>query len=643
MVRPIPLIAAALFFTSACGSTSTESVTGPSAPKCLVSLAGPAAAIGASGGAGTVTVTTQPECEWTAAAEAAWITELAPVSGQGNGQVQFQVVPNPSATARESAVAVNGQRALVRQNAAPCEPAVTVTGNQFPASGGTGTITIAALPGCAWTATSNVGWIAASPLFGSGNGSVSFTVAVNTGAERTGTITAGGAAITISQAAAGTAPPPVSCTTSLQPLSTSMPAAGGTGTVGITTNAGCPWTASSTVSWVTLTTPASGSGNGSLGFNVAANTATAGRVGSISIGGATFTVNQAGSSGSTCTITINPTSQSIPASGATGINVGVSAAAGCAWTTTSNAAWITVTAGSSGSGNGAVTLNAAANTGIARTGTATIGGQTFTVNQAATQCTYSINPTSQSIGAAGGAGTAVAVSTSSGCTWAATSNATWLTITSGASGSGGGNVNFTVAANTGVARTGTLTIAGQTFTVNQAAAAPTCTFSINPTSITVGDEEVQNLSVAVTAASGCAWTAVSNNGFLRITAGSSGSGNGTVTYRVDKYNGTSRTGTLTIAGHTFTVTQVQCSATLNPQTQAVPALGGSFTVAVTTQIGCPWQAVESLSWVTVTSGNSGTGSGTVGYAVVPNVAGARSGTIAIAGQTLTINQAAVLP
>jgi hypothetical protein len=642
MVRPIPLIVVAVL-VSACGSTSTESVTGPSAPKCLVSLASPADAIGASGGTGAVTVTTQPECEWTAAAETTWITELAPVSGQGNGQVQFRVVPNPNGTPRESAVSINGQRALVRQDASPCELAVTITQDQFPSSGGTGTISIAAPSGCAWTAASNVGWIAPSPLSGSGSGSVSFTVTVNTGADRTGTITAGGVAMTVTQSATGIAPPPVSCTISLQPLSASIPAAGGPGTVGITSNAGCPWAANSTVTWITLTTANSGSGNGSVGFNVAANTTPTGRVGGISIGGATFTVNQAGSSGSTCTISINPTSQSVPAAGATGINVAVSAATGCTWTTTSNAAWITVTAGASGSGNGTVRLNFAANTGTARTGTATIGGQTFTVNQAASACTYSINPTSQSIGGAGGAGTPVAVSTSNGCPWSAASNAAWLTITSGASGSGGGNVNFTIAANTGVARTGTLTIAGQTFTVSQAAAAPTCTFAINPTSITVGDEEVRNLSVAVTAASGCGWTAASNNGFVRITDGSSGSGNGTVTYRVDNFNGTSRTGTMTIAGHTFTVTQVQCSATLNPQTQSVSLLGGSFTVAVTTQIGCPWQAVESLSWVTITSGTSGTGSGTVGYTVAPNVVGSRSGTIAIAGQTLTVNQAAVLP
>jgi hypothetical protein len=262
------------------------------------------------------------------------------------------------------------------------------------------------------------------------------------------------------------------------------------------------------------------------------------------------------------------------------------------------------------------------------------------VNQAAAPCSYTINPTSQSIGAGGGAGSTIAVTAGTGCAWTASSNASWLNVGSAASGNGNGNATFTVGANTGAQRTGTLTVATRTFTVTQAAA---CTYSINPTSITVGDREVLGLTVAVTAPSGCAWTTSENVEWVNITNGSSGTGNGTVTYRISNFYGSQRTGTLTIAGLTFTVTQVECSATLNPQTQSVPALGGPFTVSVDTQIGCPWQAAESLTWVTITGGGSGTGSGTVSYTVSPNLGGARNGTVSIAGETLTINQAAVLP
>ena len=61
----------------------------------------------------------------------------------------------------------------------------------------------------------------------------------------------------------------------------------------------------------------------------------------------------------------------------------------------------------------------------------------------------------------------MAVSTGAGCAWTATSHESWITITSGASGSGNGTVRFNVADNSGKKRTGTLTIAGQTFTVEQ--------------------------------------------------------------------------------------------------------------------------------------------------------------------------------
>ena len=86
-------------------------------------------------------------------------------------------------------------------------------------------------------------------------------------------------------------------------------------------------------------------------------------------------------------------------------------------------------------------------------------------------CAYSISPTSLNIGANGGAGNTIAVTTQAGCAYTAVSNNSFITINSGGSGAGNGTVVFTVAANSGAARTGTILVAGQTFTVNQAASA----------------------------------------------------------------------------------------------------------------------------------------------------------------------------
>ncbi len=88
----------------------------------------------------------------------------------------------------------------------------------------------------------------------------------------------------------------------------------------------------------------------------------------------------------------------------------------------------------------------------------------------------SINPTSASYTYSAAAGQTVAVTTASAsCAWTAVSNNSWITVTGGASGTGPGTVTYSIAANTGAARTGTITIGGQIFTVTQAAGPPTCT------------------------------------------------------------------------------------------------------------------------------------------------------------------------
>ena len=63
----------------------------------------------------------------------------------------------------------------------------------------------------------------------------------------------------------------------------------------------------------------------------------------------------------------------------------------------------------------------------------------------------------------------VTVTAAAGCAWTASSNASWLTVTSGASGSGDGSASFKVDAHIGTtSRSALLTIAGQVVTITQA-------------------------------------------------------------------------------------------------------------------------------------------------------------------------------
>jgi len=119
-------------------------------------------------------------------------------------------------------------------------------------------------------------------------------------------------------------------------------------------------------------------------------------------------------------------------------------------------AGVTVTL--SGNGSGITTTNSTGNysfTGLGNgtyTVTPSLSGYTFTtssrtvtingtnmtgVNFTATTCTYTISPTNQSFTSSGGIGS-VSVTTQSNCTWSATSNASWITIISGSSGTSNG-------------------------------------------------------------------------------------------------------------------------------------------------------------------------------------------------------------
>jgi uncharacterized delta-60 repeat protein len=81
-------------------------------------------------------------------------------------------------------------------------------------------------------------------------------------------------------------------------------------------------------------------------------------------------------------------------------------------------------------------------------------------------CSYSIFPTNEFYPSGGGGGS-VSVIAPAGCNWTSVSNDAWIIRTSGASGSGNGTVDYLVAINPGPPRTGTMTIAGHTVTINQ--------------------------------------------------------------------------------------------------------------------------------------------------------------------------------
>ncbi len=259
-------------------------------------------------------------------------------------------------------------------------------------------------------------------------------------------------------------------------------------------------------------------------------------------------------------------------------------------------------------------------------------------------CALSISPGGTSIAAGGGMSSFQVTSTGT-CGWTATSNAPWITVKSGASGSGNETVAFTAAANTGAQRNGIITVAGaggttENFSVSQDEACLGIT--LNPTSANVPAFNAFG-SIAVTA-SGCSWAATSNEPWITITSGASGSGSGTVGYTVQNNSGPERSGTISVSDETFTVTQESgCNFYFTPTEQGVSGAGGTNTFDIFTGAACSWSVANDIPWITIVSGTSGTGDATVSYEAAANPGPPRTGTMTINGETFRVNQGGATP
>jgi pimeloyl-ACP methyl ester carboxylesterase len=82
-----------------------------------------------------------------------------------------------------------------------------------------------------------------------------------------------------------------------------------------------------------------------------------------------------------------------------------------------------------------------------------------------------------------------------------------------------------------------------------------------------------------------------------------------------------------------------CTFTIPGSSASFTDLGGTDSMTLTTGSVCPWSAVSNVSWITITAGSSATGTGTVSFAVAPNISpSARSGSVDIAGLMFTVTQ-----
>ena len=488
------------------------------------------------GGSGSLHITTNRECQWSASTEAAWIA-LSSREGQGEGSVPFTVTSNADPSARATSILVNDQRLQIAQQGRPC--AFTLSSNRevVDASGGEHTIHVRATSAeCTWTASANEPWITiVSGTQGRGDGDVSFRIAAGGGPPRIGILTIAGESVQVEQ---GTG-----CTYEIPNVTVIVARSGGDREIAVTAGPACAWTADSLTPWITILSGRTGSGSGAVVFRVAATNEPE-RSGTLTVAGRTVTVVQAEG----CSVSVNPPSLNAPAAASTAA-IQVETGAGCGWSAASEVPWITISGPASGSGRAPVPLAIAANVGPARSGVVVVSGQRVVIAQAS-GCSYSVSPATQQISGTGGPA-GVSVSTASGCAWNAASGVPWITMST-TSGSGPGTATFTVAPNLSPARSATLTIAGQNHTVTQTSQ---CTWSFGPTSSELPAAGGFGIALVFVSGGDCSWTATSTVDWIRVTSTSSGLGGGNVQFTVSPNTGPARTGIIFIAGEQYVVAQ----------------------------------------------------------------------------------------
>jgi DNA-binding beta-propeller fold protein YncE len=549
--------------------------------------------------------------------DSSWLT----ITGVANGVVSYSFTENLSLT-RTGHVSLLGQTITVTQNG-PSFSLGTTALLEGP-SAGRDSVVLAVAPNIGiWTATTNVPWLHLSPanLSGTGSANVVFSFDANSGATRSGTLTIAGQTLTVTQA--GSTYVEVGPVTTLVSSGLSGPSgvavdrAGNVYIADTINNAIERWTETNN----TLTTlVSSGLANP---FGVAVD-----GTGNVYIADTDNSAIKEWTAASNTVTTLVSSGLSNPAGvavdGAGNVYIADTGNSRIKeWPATNGAMAILVSSGSSNPAGAAV--DGAGNVYIADTGNSAIKEWTATNGAVATLVSSGLsNPVGVAVDGAGNVyiadtgnsaikklmatNGAVATLVSSGLSnpagvavdgagnvyiadtadnaikelprafmdptarletadagngalpvvlpatenlfvpFAPSSDSSWLTIT----GVANGVVSFSFTANFGSSRTAHLTLLGQIIDVTQGG----LTYSLGTTALLVGPSAGSNSVVLGVAPKIVAWTATANAAWLHLgSANQSGTGSTNVVFSFDANSGATRSGTLTIAGQTLTVTQ----------------------------------------------------------------------------------------
>ncbi len=412
---------------------------------------------------------------------------------------------------------------------------------------------------------------------------------------------------------------------------------------------GCSWTAAVVSGSDWLSTTSSGNGNGNISINVTENTGSSERIGTISINGQLLTIKQPVAN---CNYTISQTYYLCSNNLSNTFNniSSIITSASCSWSANVESGKDWLSTASTGTSNGNISITVTENTNTnERVGTININGQLLVVKQPGADCKYTLSSVNYycSSNKSSNYNNIVTVNAPEGCPdWSAIvkSGNDWLSTNS--SGNGNGNISIIVTENTSSnERIGTIEVKGEILTIKQPAA--NCNYIISQSiySCVNSSANSYNSVSEVTTNSGCSWSASVTSGSDWLSTSSSGIGNGSISILVTaNTNSNERVGTIDINGQSLTIKQPGkiCNYVISQSNYLCNNNTGKTydnVASLTTDAGCLWTAAVTSGSDWLSTASSGNGNGNISITVTENiVAGERTGTIYINGQTLTIKQ-----
>ena len=246
-----------------------------------------------------------------------------------------------------------------------------------------------------------------------------------------------------------------------------------------------------------------------------------------------------------------------------------------------------------------------------------------------------IDPAFKSYPRSGGGASAI-VTAGIGVAWQASSPDSWITIATGATGSGNGKVTYLVAANTTAdTREGVIYIGNKVHKVVQVGYPTT----LQPMSaefaaaggVGSGNVIVQNIA---------AWTAESQAPWIKLTDGESGLGTGKIAYIVAAMDEIGqRTGTVRVGGSVLSISQQGVPIKLSPNSTILESIGGVILLNVRALQETAWRAESEVDWLFVIDPGPGFGDGTAVIGVSENQAwGSRTGFVKVGDRRLKVSQ-----